>query len=104
MIILVYNISQYDLLNSYVFMFGRVHVWTPTVCVLYVMSFCPLISDHGISQQFPKVNKVFPILVGDHAQGSILWNIYLRHNVLDVVVVFKYDNPDVNNIQNMHSQ
>ena len=73
----------------------------PTVRVFDVMPIGPFVFDRGIVKQVPKVDSTLPILIGDHAQERIACAVYLRHESLDFVVMFKSDEPHVNKINNI---
>ena len=85
-------------------MFYQVSVWPPTVCVFYVMSVCPIISDCGIAQQVPEDDKTFPIIIGGQIQDGIAWYIDFFHDVLEFDMMLKSNKPHVNKIKNIRRQ
>ena len=65
------------------------------------MSVCQLVFDHIISEQVPKEDSTFPNLIFIHTQDGNLWAVDLYHDFLEVVAMFKYDGPHLNNIKNI---
>ena len=65
------------------------------------MSICSFLFDSGIEPKETKVDSTLIIMVGDHAQEWIDWPVGLRHDGLDVVLVFKSYETRINNINNI---
>ena len=43
-------------------------------------------------------------MIGGHAQNGIVCTVDLCHDILEVDSIFKFDNPYVNNINDIHRQ
>ena len=83
-------------------MLDQVCVWPPIACAFYVMSVRPFIFDRVTERQTPKFHKTDPIMIGDHEQNGIVWNVYSRNVSLEVDAMFKSNIPNGNNIKDIH--
>ena len=82
-------------------MLDQLCVWFPIACDFYVMSVQPFIFDRVAEQQVTKAHKTVPVMIGDHEQNSIVWNVYSRNVSLEVDAMFKSNITNDNNIKDI---
>ena len=84
--------------NLAVFILGKCVVHPPTVCT-YVHPFVVVIA---VELQVTEEERNFSNLIGINSQDGIVGAIELSHDCSEVFVMFKYNDPQINNIDNIH--
>ena len=75
-------------------MFDQVRVCPTIACDVFVTYFLPFVSGHVIYDQKT-------IMIGNHEKNLIAWTVDSSRNSLEVDVILKSNNPNINNIQNI---
>ena len=81
-------------------MFDQVRVLIPHIFV--VTSIHPFVFYPVVVGQVPKEDSTLQNIIAIHTQDGIAWDVDLCHNCLEVVIIFKSNNPHINNMKNIH--